>query len=223
MSFHLAAAADESSVRAPTLPALMLAEHLDAILAAGEDLAGLRHDVPKPTGIVDAEMLARIVEAEDLFIAEIKALEATLISRVLQSRVRAAELARADARFRPIVSLFIGGTRSLIDAVDALAPRARAHASFAGQHDTMSYLRSRAILAHDAPCLTLVDTIVVPEGFLVAERIRLGDLLDLASTFLNALELHYDLFEAADAAAEQRAARALAAVAEPSGSAAEPA
>ena len=51
---------------------------------------------------------------------------------------------------------------------------------------------------------------MIGEDFLLVRRIRLGTLMDLLAAFLDALELHYELFADAldDDAAEQHAASA---------------
>ena len=62
----------------------------------------------------------------------------------------------------------------------------------------LAYLRSRALLAADAAHPAAYASIKVDEAFLVARRLPLGVLLDLAATFLDTLELHYGLYAAAD-------------------------
>ena len=59
-----------------------------------------------------------------------------------------------------------------------------------------------ALIARDAAGLERLSELRVGEDYLVAGRIRLGTLLDLIATFLNSLDLLYDLYgESTDAGA----------------------
>lgn len=197
-----------SQSRAASAAVYLLAEHLDAVLAAGEDLRRQAYDVPKPTGRVSPAAIADRLAAEHAFVAGVRALEVQLISRVLQARVRAAEVVRADIRFRAIVGLFAGGTRPLVDAVADLAPAAKQERQFDWSDDALNFFRSRAVVGPEVASLGSVERLQMSETFRIAGRIELGPLLDLAATFLSALELHYDLFEAADEAATRAASAA---------------
>jgi hypothetical protein len=176
----------------------LLADHLDAVLSAGEDLLALGYTVPKYRGAVAGDALLADIEAEQAFVCRLKALEAALLSRVLQARVRAGELARADRRFKPITGMFVSGTHALVDAVDMLGGERRAELAFHGGGGTLDYYRSRGLLNAEAASLDLVDELRVTPEFAMFGVVMLGPLLDLAATFLDALELHYDLFEASD-------------------------
>jgi hypothetical protein len=194
--------------RAATAAVYLLAEHLDAVLAGGEDLRQQTYDVPKRGERLTAVMVAERLEAEHAFVARVRAHEVALISRVLQARVRAAEVVRRDVRFRTIVALFSGGTRPLVDAVADLGPQAKLAMGFHWSDDALGYYRSRGLIGPDVACLALVDQIAVGDAFRIAGRIELGPLLDLSATFLTTLEIHYDLFEAADDAAAREASAA---------------
>jgi hypothetical protein len=57
-----------------------------------------------------------------------------------------------------------------------------------------AFLRSRALIARDAASLERLAELRVSEDYLIAGRIRLGTLLDLVATFLDSLDLLYDLY-----------------------------
>jgi hypothetical protein len=181
----------------------LVADHLDSALAAAEDLLALAHTLapPKP-GASAEEHLARSAGLRD-FVEQARRLEMVLAARALQARRRADELRRADARFKPLVALFVAGTAALADAVDDLADSTRA--DFQSGEQPLAYLRSRAIVPADSASLEHRPALAVGEGFRVAQRIRLGELMDLAATFLDALDLHYDLY-GDDEIAEEEAA-----------------
>jgi hypothetical protein len=166
----------------------MVADNLDAVLAAGEDLLALTHDCG---GAVDP---ARAAAATDRRFADrVRALEMTVAARTLQARARAAEVRAADTRYKPLIDLFIAGTTALPDAVADLGDSTAA--DFHAGCDAVTYLRARGAIPADAPGLAPFGQLVITESFLIAERIQLGALMDLCATFLDRLEDHYELYE----------------------------
>lgn len=173
---------------------LLLADHLDAILAAGEDLLKLEVDIESVRRSDGAaapwERFAELVSRARLF-------ELTIVSRVLQARHRARETARTLGRdgriFAPVLELFASGTTSLEDATEELANRGEA--DFDAGLDPLIYLRSRGVMPADAGSLLGVAKLTLGESFLVVRRIELGGLLDVVAALLDALDAAYGLFE----------------------------
>src|SRR5262249_22318254 len=65
--------------------------------------------------------------------------------------------------------------------------------------DTASaFLRSRNLIARDAAGLEGLTQLAVSEDYLLAGRMRLGTLLDLVATFLDTLDLLFDLYPEAE-------------------------
>ena len=182
----------------PPVPAAvyLVADNLDAVLAAGEDLLQLELDCVKAGDITSP--LAMTTRA---FAKQVRTLEMTIAARALQARARAIEVRAADQRYRSLIGLFAGGTAALEDAVADLADSTSA--DFHGGSEPVEYLRARGVIAPDAPGLRTFGTVKIGETFLIAERIQLGDLMTLCATFLDRLEDHYELYEdeAADKAA----------------------
>lgn len=169
-----------------------LADHLDAVLAAGEDLSALGYTAPAPKGPVSGIEAAVAATALARFVGQVASLEAALVARMTEARKQARALARADVRFKPIVGLLEGGTAELVDAVAALGDRT--NAGFTEGGDAVQWLRSRALIAADAPGLAPAHVVKVGDETLIAGKIMLGPLLDLAATFLDTLEIHFELF-----------------------------
>ncbi|HEX5958080.1 MAG TPA: hypothetical protein VFY92_05415, partial [Hyphomicrobiaceae bacterium] len=63
-------------------------------------------------------------------------------------------------------------------------------------HETVAYLRSRGVVAPDAAGPIDLDQLAVTPQFLIARQIELGPLMDLAATFLDALDLVHDIYGA---------------------------
>jgi hypothetical protein len=177
----------------------VVADHLDGVLAAGEDILRLRLDLAaQPTGQPPGEALRRFVES-------VRSLEMILVAHALQARTRAKELVDADAPLKRLLALFASGTAVLEDAVEELGDATLS--DFDTADDPLAYLRSRGLLAADAGSLRCVERLVIGEDFLVVQRICLGVLMDLAASFLDALEDCYDLaVEDEDDIAQQIAA-----------------
>ena len=173
--------------------AYLLADHLDAALAAGEDLLKVHRtvfaEVPKrrPHDVRD------LVEVQRRWLDTVRVLEMTLTLRCLQARERAHELSRADDRIDGIAGLFIGGTAPLADAAEELGDWTET--DFQTGDEIAEYLRSRGLIPIDSAGVVSPERLVVTTNFRVARRIELGPLLDLTAAFLDALELFYELYD----------------------------
>lgn len=179
--------------RAP-LSVYMLADHLDAALAAGEDLVARGHDwrhlAGAPGNIQTFPARQReIVEA-------IRSFELMAIARLLKARDHAAALAKAEERFAAVAGLFVSGTAILLDAVDECGDATAM--DFDTGDSVVAYARTRGLISAEAPAVSNAAQLTIDDTFLVARKIQLGGLMDLAASFLDALELHYDLFPVDD-------------------------
>ena len=185
----------------PPVPAAvyLVADNLDAVLAAGEDLLKLELDC-----VAIGDLRNSLAMTTRSFAEKIRTLEMTIAARALQARARSIEVRAADQRYRSLIGLFVGGTAALEDAVADLGDSTTA--DFHAGSDPVSYLRARSVIPADAPGLRTFGTVQVRETFLVAERIQLGDLMTLCATFLDRLEDHYELYdEAASGNADEAA------------------
>ena len=93
----------------------LLADNLDAALAAGEDLLASCIVWNGATGTSDDD-IAAARDAERTAIAQLRSTEMILVARVLKSRERTEELGRRDLRFRDLAKLYSTGTAQLIEA-----------------------------------------------------------------------------------------------------------
>jgi hypothetical protein len=176
----------------------LIADNLDAVLAAGEDLMQISHDFDAARQASFA-VPALAEGGERGFVQGVRALEMAICARVLQIRDRSRELAKEDPRFKPMASLFSSGTAALWDAVADLGDST--NADFQTGDDIVTYLRSRGMVAPDAGSISRYGSLAPSETFLIAERIELGSLMDLCATYLDRLEDFYDLFTDEDAGA----------------------
>jgi hypothetical protein len=172
--------------------AYLVADHLDAALAAGEDLLEVTSALAAPFASQATTAVEMQLSVQRRFVERVRTLELVMVLRVLQARRRAEDLRRADARVAPMAGLFIGGTAALADAAAELGDAT--YVNFQTGDDAIAYLRSRGVIGVDAPGLMSLDQLAVGPEFLVAGRISLGPLVDLAATFLDTLEMFYELY-----------------------------
>ncbi|MGD9785674.1 MAG: hypothetical protein AB7E80_05470 [Hyphomicrobiaceae bacterium] len=171
--------------------AYTLADHLDAALAAAEDLTAAGNQwCHASAGCGGCEITAQA--AERAVMEAVRREEARLIGRVMLARRRADELAREADGFSSLARLFGGGTAVLCDAVEDLSDSTLA--DFATGDCTLAYLRSRGLVASEAPCLPESSSVTFDSRFLVAARLPLATMVDMIVAFLDALEARYDLY-----------------------------
>src|SRR5262245_39328757 len=182
---------DATSARHPTI--YLLSDHLDAALAMGEDL--LTERVVLAEAEQKLNMSRRMRQSAEVadFLDSVRTLELSLIARLLQARRRAEEIKRSETRLKPLISLFVGGTAALVDAAEELGDTT--NQAFATGDAAQAFLRGRGILARDAAGIEQLSQLTVSEEFLVAGRIRLGTLMDLVATFLDTLDVMFDLYQ----------------------------
>jgi hypothetical protein len=174
----------------------LLADHLDAMLAAGEDLLGARRILTAALRTPDANTARGRIIAQRLFVERIRSLEMTVAMRGLEARKRARNLKRTDTHLGVMAGLFIGGTTPLVDAVEDLGDPTRF--DFQTGHEIVAYLRSRAVIPADCAGLIELEKLCVTQEFRVASCIELGPLMDLAAAFLDTLDLIYELYSDAE-------------------------
>jgi len=182
---------DATPARHPTV--YLLGDHLDAALAMGEDLLTERVVLAEAEQKLNMSRLLRQSGEVADFLDTVRTLELSLIARLLQARRRAEEIKRRETRLKPLISLFVGGTAALVDAAEELGDTT--NQAFATGDAAQAFMRSRGILARDAAGLEQMSQLVVTEEFLVAGRIRLGTLLDLVATFLDTLDVMFELYQ----------------------------
>ena len=167
----------------------LLADHLDAVLAAGEDLMTLGVALEDPSKSDGANPAWRELQG---LVTDASELELSILARTQQARTWARDVAQYDDEIAPLLSLFSASTMMLADAAAELADRS--FADFDGGTDPLAYLRGRGVIAADAGSLKSFGRLEIGEDFLVARRIALGPLLDVTAGLLDILDANYGLF-----------------------------
>lgn len=175
-----------------THPSLyLLADHLDAALAMGEDLLACKVALNQVPSVHAMERIEAQNRALRVFVADARTLELALVSRLLQARKWAEELRQTMLDLKPVISLFVAGTAQLADHVSEIGDPT--NSAFETGNTVLAYLRSRGLIDAGEVSLAARDGIVVSDELLVMGLARLGTLLDLVATFLDTLDLLGDL------------------------------
>lgn len=167
-----------------------LADHLDAVLAAGEDMRQL--SITWITTTASQAETERDLDSLRDSVDELRSLELTMIARLLKSRERADELARTDGRLKLMARLFLSGTAPITDAIPELTDATAS--DFNTGDANLAYLRARALIAPDAAAPAESAQMRITAAFPVARRLPLGALMDLVAQFLDTMELHHDIY-----------------------------
>jgi hypothetical protein len=191
----------------------LLGDHLDAALAMGEDMLTEKVALADAAEQLTTARLVRQNRELSEFLTITRTLELSLTARLLQARKWTEDLRRRETRLKPLVGLFIGGTAPLVDAAQELGDTTT-H-DFETGDTAIAFLRSRGLIARDAAGLEGLASLAVTEDYLVAGRIRLGTLMDLIATFLDTLDLMFDLYGEPVQPTDQREALSADALAAP--------
>ena len=170
----------------------LLADHLDAALAAGEDLLASRL-----AAIADFDCAENNPDdALAQFVARLERLEASFMGRVLHARRRLDELPHNDAELKPISNLFFSSTGLLLELVSRSKRQSENQFDVGG--DRLPFLRDRGLLARDAAGLPHYAPVIVTDAYRVGGVLELGPLMDMVARLLDLLDQRYDLYADAD-------------------------
>jgi hypothetical protein len=189
-----AKAAEAGSAEPARGPAYLLADHLDAALAMGEDLLTEAVELADVSdgSAWGTHVIARQSREAQAFVQAVRTLELGMTMRLIQARKLAQALRRSQPRFRPLVQLFEAGTAQFVDV--AADEDRRLKDGFATGESLAAFVASRGI---DERADGGLRRLAVGEDFRLHGVIRLGTLMDLIATMLDSLDLAFDLYASA--------------------------
>lgn len=165
----------------------LVADNLDAALAAGEDLIASSENWatgdPSDPGVAGAQRWA---------LSRYRCHELNLVARIVQAREHVSVLGRDTPRFRPLAHLFCAATADLAAAFNELNEQVDADFETGGA--LTAYLRTRGLIDPEAASLGESERPEIGDEFLIAAKVPLGVCLDLISEFLDALDIAFDLY-----------------------------
>lgn len=169
----------------PPLGICLLADHLDAALAAAEDLVRLELVPPAVAGPDAPDDLVR-------FIRRIRHFEEVIVARLLEMRRRLKELRNLDPNVASVLRLLASQTTAILEIADRLIDRSQQ--SYATGGDPLEFLRLRQIITSEAAFLSPESALSIGEGMHLGGVLRLGTLMDLLAATTGALDVAYDLY-----------------------------
>lgn len=165
----------------------LVADHLDAALAAGEDLMAVARTWPLGNAADPGVAGARRFVA-----GRMRTHEMSILARVVQATTHMRSLSQADPLLRPLVQLFLATTRDLATALRTLEDADEC--AFHTGEGTVAFLRDRGLIDVEAPGLAGDGAIAVSDAFKVAGIAPIGVVMDLLAEFIEVLEARYDLY-----------------------------
>ncbi len=171
----------------------LLADLLEALEQACADLLAASHqpDLTQPGNHADV-ILVRSADVRD-FIDTLEAHELAIIAKLDRARLWAGLVGRSDERLRRFANLFHAGTSGLADLMPRLADPAET--LFHGGGQQLPFLMSRGLISDARATADGSLPILIDEHYLLCGIAPLGDLANLCTSTLNALDAHYDLYE----------------------------
>ena len=170
----------------------LLADHLDAALAAGEDLLASHL-----AAIADLDTTENSTDDSlAQFVARLERLEASFMGRVLHARRRLDELPHNDIELKPVSNLFFSSTGLLLELVSRSKRQSENQFDVGG--DRLPFLRDRGLLARDAAGRPHYAPVIVTEAYRVGGLLELGPLMDMVAGLLDLLDRRYDLYADAE-------------------------
>lgn len=169
--------------------AALLAEHLDAALAAGEDL--LASSLPARADLDEADPQSA-PDALDGFVRKLLQLEGSLVLRLLQARRLASEIGRADSSLKSVAALFRAQTDLLHEMIAGAGRSAEGALVRAG--DSHAYIRSRGLIAPEAAAPSPYESLSVDESFRVGGVVQLSEVMNLVAAVLDLIDARFGLY-----------------------------
>jgi hypothetical protein len=174
---------------APTdTPVYLLAEHLDATLAAIEDLSA----VTPPPAQAHPQLAETPRPSLAGWVRHLERHEASALVHIVRARALTESVADYDDRLTTFARLFLAGTAALDEAIQTFTDHTD-HA-FQSGGDALAYLRERGVLGPETGTMAITETSTIGDDFRLAGLIEVEPLAELIATFLDTLDIHYDLF-----------------------------
>lgn len=187
-------------------PVYRLADYLEQLVEIGADLAALETVGPGSAKGLGAAGLRLALTDLSRFIDRAHTLELAIAAKLGTAREAARRAARYDRRLSALASLFVAGSGDLYLSLGLIGDPTQS--DFDRGDDTLAFLIDRGLVPET--CLTLagIERIAAGTPYRLCGLTPLGDLIDLCDAFLNAIDMHYGLYEP-DAAAALPAVEAI--------------
>ncbi|HFB2048410.1 MAG TPA: hypothetical protein TECP_00763 [Hyphomicrobiaceae bacterium MAG_BT-2024] len=167
-----------------------LADHLDSILACGEDLNSFCFSSKKESkGPYNKSCVVRLKQ----FVSKIRKIEFQILGHIKLAQSYSKALSKSNLKLARFARLFASSTSVAIVSINEIYDLD--YHAFRDGSDPLVYLRTRGVITNSTGCLKFAAQLSVSDNLMIAGRFELGVLLDLCAEFLDLLDETFDLFE----------------------------
>lgn len=165
-----------------------LTDHLFAAMEAGEKISAASYTQNNLDRDLSSAEIMQELEDQRLFINDLSTWEEDLVTKINQARQWSRYLKDHDSSFKPLIDLFNSATHPLTDVAAQIRDHHDRH--FEGGDHPDWFITSRAITQKQSADGRLL-ALTTRDNYLIGGHLRLGQLLDLAETFLETLESRF--------------------------------
>lgn len=165
-----------------------LTDHLFAAMEAGERIRMASFTQEKNENELSGEEIMQEIEQLRLYISDLTDWEEELVSKLVQARQWSRHLRDHDAFFKPLTELFNGATHPLTDVAAQISDHHDRH--FEGGDHPDWFINSREITSEKSEHGQILS-LTTGYMYLIGGHVRLGNILELTETYLNALETRF--------------------------------
>ena len=165
-----------------------LTDHLFAAIEAGENIRAANYTQTAIEDELTSEDILNELEALRRFITDLSDWEEELVTKINQARQWSRYLKDHDSFFKPIIDLFTGATHPLTDIAAQISDHHDRH--FEGGDHPDWFIQSRCISMQKSKQGQILQ-LTTGNMYLVGGHVRLGQLIELAETYLETLESRF--------------------------------
>lgn len=171
-----------------------LSDHLCSAIEEGEKILNLSYTSEPMSSEMRADDILDRLDDFHQFLDDIKTLEFLLVTKLNQARHWCIHLRYLDKEFAPMLDLFNTATDALVDIEGILGLDEQD--VFEGKGSQEHFMESRKLIVEtnskddDDPSQVNVD-----DSFLLGGKIPLSAVLEACNTFLDSIDIRYDVME----------------------------
>ena len=165
-----------------------LTDHLFASLEAGERLRLAAFTQKENQAELSGDDIMDELENLRLFITDLSDWEEELISKLVQARKWSNHLKEYDSFFKPLIELFNSATHPLTDVAAQISDHHDRH--FEGGDHPDWFIKSREMVIEKSDHGQILS-LSAGHMYLVGGHVRLASIIELAESYLSALETRF--------------------------------
>lgn len=170
-----------------------LSDHLCSAIEEGEKLFNLSYTSDKISPELSADDILDRLDDFHQFLDHIRTIEFMLLTKLNQARHWCIHLRHLDSEFKPVLDLFNTATSSLVDIESVLGIDEQGIFNGEGSHE--HFIKSRQLTTEQTDEEGCPSRISVEDEFLLGGKVPLADILDACNSFLDSIDIRYDVME----------------------------